>query len=233
MTHAYSHCPTTIGNLQQHDKATGGIFVMGAQTHILIIDADSLMRDGLSALLNLQDDLLVIGAIGTSAAIGRVALPAAPDLVILDVGIPDYGTQTITAIRYRWPLARVMVLTFEDNDHALNAALQAGVNAYILKSDTRGELFAALHNLKEGRNFVSPAVMERSSRNRRADGLSGRELDVLKRIAQGQRTREIATALSISHKTVEKYRSNLMRKLRLKTATAVAAFAIARGYVQL
>lgn len=207
---------------------------MGAQTHILIIDADSLMRDGLSALLNLQDDLLVIGAIGTSAAIGRVALPAAPDLVILDIDIPDYGSsQTITAIRDRWPLARVMVLTFERNDHALNTALQAGVNACVLKSDTRDELFAALRNIKDGRTFVSAAVMERASPNRRSDRLSGRELDVLKRIAQGQRTREIADELSLSQKTVEKYRSNLMRKLRLKTATAVAAYAIAHGYVEL
>jgi DNA-binding NarL/FixJ family response regulator len=207
---------------------------MGAQTHILIIDADSLMRDGLSALLNLQNDLLVVGTIGTSAAIGRVALPAAPDLVILDIEIPDYGcSQTITAIRDRWPLARVMVLTFEGNDHAVDTALQAGANAYVLKSDTRGELFAALDNLKEGKSFVSPSVMDRSGRNRRSDGLSGRELDVLKRIAQGQRTREIANELSLSQKTVEKYRSNLMRKLRLKTAPAVAAYAIAHGYVEL
>jgi two-component system secretion response regulator SsrB len=207
---------------------------MGAQTHILIIDADSLMRDGLSALLNLQDDLRVIGAIGTSAAIGRVALPAAPDLVILDIDIPDYGgSQTITAIRDRWPLARVMVLTFERHEHALKTALQAGVNAFVLKSDTRSEFFAALHNLKEGKDFVSPGLMERSPRSRRADGLSDRERDVLKRIAQGRRTREIANELSLSHKTIEKYRSNLMRKLGLKTATAVAAYAIAHGYVEL
>ncbi len=214
---------------------------MGAQTHILIIDADSLMRDGLSALLNLQNELQVIGAIGTSAAIGRASLPAAPDLVILDIDIPDYdGTQTMMAIRDRWPLARVMVLTFDRNEHALKTALQAGVNAYVLKSDTRGELFAAVHNLRQGKDFVSPGLMERPARGRsapkqppRADGLSERERDVMKRIAQGRRTREIASELSLSHKTIEKYRSNLMRKLGLKTATAVAAYAIVHGYVEL
>jgi len=214
---------------------------MGAQTHILIIDADSLMRDGLSALLNLQAGLQVIGAIGTSAAIARVSLPAAPDLVILDIDIPDYGAeQTIAAIRDRWPSARVMVLTFERDEHALKTTLQAGVNAYVLKSDTRSELFSAVHNLLEGKDFVSPGLMEVPTRGRhgagqqnRPDGLSDRERDVLKRIAQGRRTREIANELSLSHKTIEKYRSNLMRKLGLKTATAVAAYAITHGYVEL
>jgi two-component system secretion response regulator SsrB len=214
---------------------------MGAQTHILIIDADSLMRDGLSALLNLQGGLQVIGAIGTSAAIARVSLPAIPDLVILDIDIPDYGgRQTIAAIRDRWPLARVMVLTFERDEHALKTTLQAGVNAYVLKSDTRSELFSAVRHLQDGNDFVSPGLMEPSSRatpllgeQRRADGLSERERDVLKRIAQGRRTREIANELSLSHKTIEKYRSNLMRKLGLKTATAVAAYAVTHGYVVL
>jgi DNA-binding NarL/FixJ family response regulator len=214
---------------------------MGAQTHILIIDADSVMRDGLSALLNLQSDLQVIGAIGTSAAITRVPLPAAPDLVILDIDIPDFGgTQTIAAIHDRWPLARVLVLTFQRHEHALKTALQAGVNAYVLKSDRRSDLFAAMHNLMEGRDFVSQSLMDRPVRGRRAagpepeaDGLSARERDVMKRIAQGRRTREIANELSLSHKTIEKYRSNLMRKLGLRTATAVAAYAIAHGYVEL
>jgi two-component system, LuxR family, secretion system response regulator SsrB len=213
---------------------------MGAQTHILIVDADSLMRDGLSALLNLQSGLQVIGAVGTSAAITRALLPTAPDLIILDIDIPDFnGMQTIAAIHDRWPLARVLVLTFQRDEHALKTALQAGVNAYVLKSDTRGELFAAMHNLMAGRDFVSQGLMDRPTRGRRpggleraADGLSERERDVLKRIAQGRRTREIANELSLSHKTIEKYRSNLMRKLGLRTATAVAAYAITHGYVE-
>jgi DNA-binding NarL/FixJ family response regulator len=215
---------------------------MGAKTHILIIDAQTLIRDGLSALLNLEQDLQVIGAIGTSSAITRVSLPAAPDLVILDVDIPDYnGLDTLTEIRSRWPAARVMVLTFCRDEATLQAALRAGVDAYLLKSDTRGELLAALQCIKEGKEFVSPTLLNRASmtqarkppskREHRSDGLSDRERDVLKRIAQGRRTREIAQELSLSHKTIEKYRSNLMRKLGLRTATAVAAYAITNGYL--
>ena len=207
---------------------------------ILIIDADSLMRDGLSALLALRDDVEVIGAIDGITALTHAPPTTPPELVILDVGIPDYeGSKTIAALRERWPGARVMVLTFRRDDVSVRAALRAGVDAYLLKSDTRDDLVRALDSLQEGNRYVSPAVAERSlqeaqvARAAQLDALSDRERLVMTRIAQGRRTREIATELSLSPKTIEKYRSNLMRKLGLKTAAAVAAYAIAHGYLEL
>jgi DNA-binding NarL/FixJ family response regulator len=112
-----------------------------------------------------------------------------------------------------------------------------------LKSDTRLELVNALRSIKEGQRYVSPTIFDRVvsgyvrkhalADQQRSDGLTEREREVMKRIAQGRRTREIAHELSLSHKTIEKYRSNLMHKLGLKTATAVAAYAIANGYLEL
>jgi two-component system, NarL family, response regulator NreC len=215
---------------------------MGAKIRVLVIDADTLVRDGLVALLNLEDDLQVIGAAGGGAAIARVSLPTAPDLVILDPAMADQESVTaITAVRNRWPRAHVLVWTFQRDDHALEAALRAGVEGYLLKSDTRLELINALRSIKEGQRYVSPTIFDRvvtgyvrkhaSADPQRSDGLTEREREVMKRIAQGRRTREIAHELSLSHKTIEKYRSSLMRKLGLKTATAVAAYAIANGYV--
>ena len=209
------------------------------KTRILIIDAQSLIRDGLAALLSSEADLQVMGAIGKSSAIGRVTLPAHPDLVILDVDLPDYrGAETIKTIRVRWPKAKIMVLTFQQSAQAMDTALRAGVDAYLLKSDTRSELDAALHHLAQSKRFLTPSLTPRANgqkptlvRPEPPDGLSSRERDVLRRIAQGRRTREIADELSLSHKTIEKYRSNLMRKLGLRTATAVAAYAIANGYL--
>lgn len=205
------------------------------KTQILIIDAQSLIRDGLAALLNSEPDLHVMGAIGKISTIGRVSLPAAPDLVILDVDLPDYrGAETIKAITTRWPETKVMVLTFQHGEQAMDTAVRAGVGAYLLKSDTRDELHDALQHLAEGKRFLTPSLTSpkrTSVRPEPPDGLSSRERDVLRRIAQGRRTREIAHELSLSHKTIEKYRSNLMRKLGLKTATAVAAYAIANGYL--
>jgi two-component system response regulator NreC len=206
----------------------------------LIIDADSLLRDGLAALLALRDDIDVIGAVDGITALMHVPPTTRPELVILDIGIVDYeGSKTIASLRERWPQTRVMVLTFRRDDLSVRAALRAGVDAYLLKSDTRTELVKALVSLQEGNRYVSPAVAGRSLQEAQVaqaaqlDSLSDRERLVMMRIAQGRRTREIAIELSLSPKTIEKYRSNLMRKLGLKTAAAVAAYAIAHGYLEL
>lgn len=129
-----------------------------------------------------------------------------------------------------------MILTFRRDELSVRGALRAGVDGYLLKSDTRVELAHALHAMREGKRYITPSVSERGAARAPPvplDALSDRERLVMTRIAQGRRTREIATELSLSMKTIEKYRGNLMRKLGLKTAAAVAAFAIANGYVEL
>lgn len=216
---------------------------MGNKIQILLIDADSLLRDGVCALLNSEEELQVIGAVGTTADIARVSLSSAPDIAIIDIAVPDAtGIEAITAVRIRWPGIRVLVLTFDGDGRLLEEALQAGADGYLLKSDTRQALDTALRSIKEGERYVSPSIFDHVvhgyirkhtfTRQHEIDGLSDRERDVMRRIARGQRTREIAHELSLSHKTVEKYRSNLMRKLGLKTATAVAAYAISHGYLE-
>lgn len=216
---------------------------MGNKIQILLIDADSLLRDGVCALLNSEEELQVIGAVGTTAEIARVSLSSAPDIAIIDIAVPDAtGIEAITAVRIRWPGIRVLVLTFDGDGRLLEEALQAGADGYLLKSDTRQALDTALRSIKEGERYVSPSIFDHVvhgyirkhtfTRQHEIDGLSDRERDVMRRIARGQRTREIAHELSLSHKTVEKYRSNLMRKLGLKTATAVAAYAISHGYLE-
>jgi two-component system, NarL family, response regulator NreC len=216
---------------------------MGAKIQTLVIDTDSLLRDGLCALLNLEDDLQVIGATA-GPTVARVSLPMAPDLVIIETGIVEpNGVEAIGAIHTRWPRARVLVLTFQKDDRALESALRAGIDGYLLKSDTRVELENALRSIRDSQRYVSPTIFDRVvhgyvrkhtlEQKHESDGLSEREREVMRRIAKGYRTREIAQDLSLSHKTIEKYRSNLMRKLGLKTATAVAAYAIAHGYLEI
>jgi two-component system response regulator NreC len=211
---------------------------------ILVIDADSLLRDGVCALLNSEAELQVIGALSTTAEIARASFPTAPDIAIIDIAVPEAtGIDAITAVRVRWPQIRVLILTFDSDGRLLEEALQAGADGYLLKSDTRQALDTALRSIKEGERYVSPSVFDdvvhgyirkhTFTRQHEIDGLSDRERDVMRRIARGQRTREIAQELSLSHKTVEKYRSNLMRKLGLKTATAVAAYAISHGYLEI
>lgn len=205
---------------------------------ILIVDADNLLRDGLCALLRLESDLEVVGTLDSVEAVENVAQAISPEIVILDIAGPDsIGGGAITRIRERWPEAHVVVLTLEQDDRVLAEALRAGADAYALKSDSRRELIEALRRVRMGQRYVSPAMHElgqgHGGANRHhADGLTDRERDVMRHIARGQRTREIAQDLSLSHKTIEKHRSSLMRKLGLKTATAVAAYAISNGYLE-
>jgi DNA-binding NarL/FixJ family response regulator len=220
---------------------------------IVVADDHGIMRDGLCALINGEPDLKVIG----TATNGREAIRAAevlkPDLVMMDMSMPlTNGPEAIAHIKRRNPEQRILVLTFHTDDQHVHAALSAGADGYLLKDDSRLEMLTGVRAVLNGKSFLSPAICERvvngylgggigSSGSMRPAGtqsaigaevLSQREREVIKLIAEGYRTREIATFLSLSHKTVEKHRSNLMRKLSLRSAAAVTAYAIANGFVR-
>ena len=223
---------------------------------IVVADDHGIMRDGLCALINGEPDLKVIG----TATNGREAIRAAealkPDLMMMDMSMPlTNGPEAIAHIKRRNPEQRILVLTFHTDDQHVHAALSAGADGYLLKDDSRLEMLTGVRAVLNGKSFLSPAICERvvngylgggigsngsSGRIRPAgtqssigaEVLSQREREVIKLIAEGYRTREIATFLSLSHKTVEKHRSNLMRKLNLRSAAAVTAYAIANGFVR-
>ena len=201
------------------------------------------MRDGLSALLDLEADFEVVG----TAADGKSALDKVtstkPDLVLMDLSMPGTdGASAIGLIKRRFPDIGVVVLTFHREDAHIHAALEAGAEGYVLKDDGRNELLSALRNVAAGRSYLSPSICSRVvSIYLEASGsrpipdlptwelLSSREREVLKLVAEGYKTREIAEYLSLSTKTIEKYRSSMMRKLDLHSVSAVTAYAIANG----
>lgn len=167
-----------------------------------------------------------------------------PQILILDFSpLLKTGPETVAHLRRRWPELSVMVLTTRREEPYVEAALRAGANAYLLKSDSRVELFAALHNVRAGKGYISSPALEKvissfvrgagqpSSRSDGAEALTHREQEVIALVARGYRTREMATLLSLSPKTVEKHRTNLMRKLGLRSAAAVAAYAITHGFL--
>ena len=217
---------------------------MRRKLQVLLVDEEGLLRDGLCAMINLEEGFAIAGVISGTAAMLTVAVPTDPDLIVADFGAPAVrGPETVAAARHRWPNVPILVLTFERDDVAIESALRAGVDGYLLKSDRRAELLNAMHSVIERRRYISPSIFDRvvngfvsqraQARHAESDGLSDREREVMRLIAQGLRTREIAVKLSVSHKTVEKHRTNLMRKLGLRTAAAVAAYAITNGYLRL
>ncbi len=215
---------------------------MHRKSQTLLIDQEGMLRDGLCALINLEAGFGVAGAITGASALRTLSLPAAPDVIVADFGAPGVdANEVIEVARRRWPNVPILVLTFRRDAESIQAALRAGANGYLLKTDSREELKAGLRSAIEGKRYISPAIcntvvdgfVSKHSHMKQAEpaGLSDRECEVMRLIARGLRTREIAEKLSVSHKTVEKHRSNLMRKLGVRTAAAVAAYAISNGYV--
>jgi len=198
---------------------------------VLLADDRTILRERLRALLTGDESLELIGASEEQPD------AACPDVALIDLTLPEIDAlDAIREIKRRYPGARTLVLTVERSAESVHAALKAGADGYLLKEASRAELLLAIGTVLRGKPFISPAVSqtlvaryleEREDAGARAVGrLSARETQVLKRIAEGQRNRQIADELAISVKTVEKHRANLMHKLKLHNTAALTSFAI-------
>jgi DNA-binding NarL/FixJ family response regulator len=215
---------------------------MRRRTHILIIDGAGLARDGLCALLQQEETLHVDATFASAREALRGSRDLHPQIVIMDFALAlKAGPQTVAHVKRRWPETCVLVLSVSAEGQAIEAARRAGADGYVLRNDQRVELFNAIHALAERRHYISKSVLEapaaarkaapRTRRTESAGLLTAREQEVVTLVAEGYRTREMAQLLSVSHKTVERHRTNLMRKLGVRSAAGVVAFAITHGYV--
>ena len=203
---------------------SGPVADAALRTRVLIADDQSILREGVRALLEGERGLELIGSSIT---------PARPDVVLMDLSLPEQqGLEAIREIKRRCVGTRVLVLSLHDTPQSLRAALDAGADGYLRKGASRAELVLAIAVVLRGTLFVSPALGRRPAEPA-LDRLTLRERQVLKRIAEGARNREIAQELALSTKTVEKHRSKLMRKLNLRNIAALTSFAIAHRITSL
>jgi DNA-binding NarL/FixJ family response regulator len=215
-----------------------------ATTRILIADDHTIMRDGLRALLDNEDGIEIVGTAADGLSAVRIASELRPDVVIMDISMPGTGgIEAIRNIKRKDPGIGVVVLTFHKEEHFVRGALDAGADSYVLKDESRGELMKAITSVRNGNNYLSPGICDRvvtgylhgsngqNSGNSSWNQLTPREREVLKLVAEGYRTREIAEYLSLSHKTIEKHRANFMRKLDLHNVSAVTSYAISNGII--
>jgi DNA-binding NarL/FixJ family response regulator len=207
---------------------------------ILIVEDHTLLRTGLVALLNLDPDLAVVGEADNGRDAVRAIGTLRPDLVLMDLSMPGInGIEAITEIRRRYPETLVIALTVHKAEEYIRAALHAGANGYVLKDATHDELRAAIRTVVAGKVYLSPLVAgsvvttylggAKATGPRPLDALTLRERQVLKLVAEGHPNRWIAEYLSLSMKTVEKHRSNLMKKLDCHNTAKLTRFAIVNG----
>jgi DNA-binding NarL/FixJ family response regulator len=211
-----------------------------AKIQVLVVDDHPLIRSGLAQLINREPDMMVCGEAEEAQAALRAIGELKPDIVILDISLggPD-GLDVLKTIRATDRKLPILVLSMHDESIYAERALRRGANGYIMKQEATERVLTALHRILAGDVYVSDKVAHKmviqyvasgsgTSPVQRSplDGLSDRELEVLRFIGQGCGTREIAEQLHVSVKTVETYQSNLKDKLALKNSRELVKYAI-------
>jgi len=208
-------------------------------TRILIADDHDVVRSGVRAILEAQESWEVVGEAETGKEAVDKALATRPDIVVLDYALPVMnGIEATRQIRARVPGAEVLIFTMHDTDTLVREVLEAGARGFLLKSDARKFLIAAVESLVAHKPFFTGMVSEtllESYLAKRAEAkelLTARERSVIQLIAEGQTNKRIASILSISSKTVETHRASAMRKLNLDTTAALIRYAIRNKIVE-
>ena len=206
-------------------------------TRILLVEDHRLVREAVRDALSREADFEIIGEVGSSQdAIAR-AQTLNPDVIVLDIGLPDFnGIELTLRLRQAGCTARLVALSAYAEKHFVSEMLRAGAAAYVSKNAAGTELFQAIRAVERGQNYVSPDVtgnlfsqlrnQDPDSENRK---LGRREREVLRLIAQGRRSPEIADQLHISIGTVEAHRRNIMRKLDLHSVAELTKYALREG----
>jgi DNA-binding NarL/FixJ family response regulator len=218
---------------------------MNEKKRILIVDDHTLLRAGLRALLSQDTDIDIVGEADNGRDAVRAIGVRTPDLVLMDLNMPGMnGLEAIVDIKRRYPETRVLVLTIHKTDEYIHGALRAGADGYILKDATHDELRIAIKSLLNGKTYLSPDISAKvingymGTNTNKANGadstwdtLTHREREVLKLVAEGHPNKYIAEYFCLSIKTVEKHRSNLMKKLDLHNASTLTVYAIEKGLI--
>jgi DNA-binding NarL/FixJ family response regulator len=207
---------------------------------VLIVDDHAVVRAGLAHLLNAEDDLETVGEAGTAKEAIFEARSSKPDVILLDVVMPDQsGLEVVPQLLREQPDAKVLMLSMQDDPRYVREAFEAGASGYVLKEAADVELVAAVREVAGGGRYVNPELGARlvaaeAVERRRAeeDPLSDREREVLRLLALGHTNQEIAEQLYISVRTAETHRAHIMQKLRLGSRADLVRYALAEGLLE-
>ena len=201
---------------------------------ILVVDDHSVVREGLTAIIDRQRDMQVIAEASNGQQAVEQFRQHTPDVTLMDLRMPLMnGVDTITALRKEFPGSRFIVLTTYDGDQDIYRALQAGAVGYLLKDVFREELLEAIRAVHAGRRCIPAIVATRLAERMAGNDLTARETDVLQLIARGKSNREIATQLAITEGTVKGHVNNILSKLGVNDRTGAVTTALQRGIVHL
>lgn len=213
-----------------------------AAYRIVLADDHVLFRKGVKSILEKDRGIEIVGESDDGLKLLDLLKKVEPDMVILDVSMPQLrGLEAAQEIKKISPNMKILILSMHRDRGYIHSAIAAGVEGYLLKEDADTELFAAIEKIRRDGHYLSPLLCEQlayglfQSRNQsegpaREEPLSTREREVVKLVAEGFSNREIADLLSISVRTVENHRANIMKKLNAKNTADLTKYAITKGY---
>lgn len=213
------------------------------KTRVLLADDHAVVRRGLRLVLDSEPDLEVVAEAGDGAEAVARALEGDIDLVIIDISMPRMtGLQAVRELHARRSDLRILILSMHQNEQYLYEALKAGASGYVLKTVADRDLVEACRAAMRGEPFLYPGAMTpltrdylqraRTDQPVRKELLTAREQEVVKLIAEGYSSKQIADALVISEKTVERHRANILEKLGMHDRVELTRYAIRRGLVE-
>jgi len=213
-----------------------------AVCRVVLADDHVLIRKGLKKILDGEKSLEVIGEASDGLELLNFLQDKVPDLILLDISMPNLrGIEAIPEAKKICPKVKILILTMHSNKEFLCSAIKAGADGYLLKEDSDTELMNAIEQCMQGEFFISPVFSNLLSgtemtslcndRQRSPEDLTTRERQVLTMVAEGKKSKDIAQLLSISIRTVEHHRANIMKKINIKNTAELIKYAIQKGYI--
>src|SRR4051812_33573643 len=200
----------------------------------MLVDDHALLRTGVANIINQEPDLEVVAQAGDGVEALEAFERLHPDVILLDLRMPRMeGVEVVRRIRERDPRARVIILTTYDTDDEISRALKAGAKAYALKDIAAEQLVTCIRDVLAGKTYLAPAAAAKLAEGVTRVQLTPREIAALRLMADGKANKEIATALSISERTVKTHLGHLFEKLGVTSRTEAVKVATRRGLVRL
>ena len=201
---------------------------------VFSVDDHALLREGIAAVITNEPDMVLVAQASTGREAVQQYQKHRPDVTLMDLRLPDMsGIDAMIAIRTGSPEARIIILTTFEGDVEMQRALEAGARGYLLKSMPPREIVAAIRQVHAGRKSIPAEVASQLAEHLGEETLTAREIDVLSRVAGGNRNRDIAEQLVISEETVKVHMKHIMEKLGASDRTEAVAIALRRGIITL